>query len=93
MLLPLNSYTILILLSLLEGAQCECLCIELPDKFQKFYFVNNLPHLSMTFCVIDTLVRFLSPAHEVGAGDIVITMSGRAAMRLCVPCFASERYL
>ena len=27
---------------------------------------------------------FLSPAHEVGAGDIVITMSGRAAVRLRV---------
>ena len=28
--------------------------------------------------------KFLSPAHEVWAGDIVITMSGRAAVRLCV---------
>ena len=27
---------------------------------------------------------FLSPAHEVGAGDIVITMSGRAAVWPCV---------
>ena len=33
---------------------------------------------------------FLSPAHEVGAGDIVITMSGRAAVH---PCFVSGRYL
>ena len=33
---------------------------------------------------------FLSPAHEVGAGDIVITMSGRASAR---PCFVSGRYL
>ena len=28
--------------------------------------------------------HFLSPAHEVGAGGIVITMSDRAAVRLCV---------
>ena len=27
---------------------------------------------------------FPLPFHEVGAGDIVITMSGRAAMGLCV---------
>ena len=26
---------------------------------------------------------FLSPAQEIGAGDIVITMSGRAAVWLC----------
>ena len=35
-------------------------------------------------------IAFLSPAHEVGEGDIVITMSGRAAVR---PCFVSGRYL
>ena len=29
-------------------------------------------------------IAFLSPAHEVGEGDIVITMSGRAAVRPCV---------
>ena len=34
---------------------------------------------------------FLSHAHEVGAGDIVITMSGRAAVRLCV-CAALFRF-
>ena len=33
---------------------------------------------------------FLSPAHEVGAGDIVITMSGRASGR---PCLVSGRYI
>ena len=27
---------------------------------------------------------FLSPAHEVGAGDIVITISGPAAVSVCV---------
>ena len=35
-------------------------------------------------------IQFLSLAHEVGAGDIVITMSGRAAVG---PCFVSGRYL
>ena len=35
-------------------------------------------------------IVFLSLAHEVGAGDIVITMSGRAALR---PCFVFKRYL
>ena len=30
-----------------------------------------------------SILCFLSPAHEVGAGDIVITMSGRAAVWPC----------
>ena len=33
---------------------------------------------------------FLSPAHEVGAGGIVITTSGLASVR---PCFVSGRYI
>ena len=32
----------------------------------------------------DHVLIFLYPAHEVGAGDIVTTMSCRAAVRLCV---------
>ena len=31
-----------------------------------------------------TFFAFYLPAHEVGEGDIVITMSGRAAVRLCI---------
>ena len=48
---------------------------NLPSKQEVFYFLFSLERITLFF---------LSPAHEVGAGDFVITMSGRAAVWPCV---------
>ena len=41
---------------------------------------NFIEFYSLHMSIILLSLHFLSPAHEVGAGDIVITMSGRAAV-------------
>ena len=45
---------------------------------------TNEEKLVSAFQEKNSIRSFLSPAHEVVAGDIVITMSGRAYVRLCV---------
>ena len=43
-----------------------------------------------TLNLLSLVVPFLSPAHKVGAGDIVITMSGLVSVH---PCFVFGQYL
>ena len=75
----------------LLGARCTFVAINL-SLLRDLGAESNAAQPWNTFLFILHLynLTFLSPAHEVGAGDIVITMSGRAAVR---PCFVSGRYL